>query len=139
MDPISGLASGIAIAGLAQKVIGESAQAFDRFREAPSELNSLKRKVLLLQSLAKQIEARRAKLSLDIEVEHCLHDCLSEAEEVINDLLKASQSYIVPVVGLNKRTRLKWAFKGSPAIEKFERRIEQTLETLNSIILTIVL
>ncbi|CAM1501887.1 Fc.00g038710.m01.CDS01 [Cosmosporella sp. VM-42] len=139
MDPLSALASSIAVAGLAQKVIKKTAQAFDHFRDAPVELNSLRRNVLLLQSLAKRIEARRTRLSLHDEVEQSLRDCLLEAEAAINDLLEESAKYVQPKNELCKRSRLKWAFVGSPAMEKFERRIKKTLDALNSIILTIIL
>ena len=139
MDPLSTLASGIAVAGLAQNVIEKSAQALVRFHDAPNELQSLRNRVLLLHNLVNRIKARRLNSPAEAPSDLFLHDCLWGAEDVINDLLEESQNYVAPAPKLNKRTRIKWALRGHAAIEKCEYRIDRALQALNCIVLTVVL
>lgn len=125
MDPITilgAVASALQIAALAQKVAKKSANAYLHFREAPKELDSLKRNVCLLLNLVQRIQVRITRLSDQQQREHSqsLFDCLLEAEQTISELLKESQEYVDNEQASRKISRVNKAILSGSATQKCE-------------------
>ncbi|CAH0028856.1 unnamed protein product [Clonostachys rhizophaga] len=139
MDPFSALASAIAIAGLAEKIITKSVLVVHNFRHAPSELDSLTARVHLLQDLVRRVELRRQKLCLAKEIEVSVYNCFIEAEQILTEIIKQSEEYDKPSQGKDKRLRLKWAFKGSHQMSVWDVRLQGIANSLYGIFLLMLL
>ncbi|OTB16373.1 hypothetical protein K445DRAFT_22008 [Daldinia sp. EC12] len=136
MDPLSITVSTVTLTGLAHSVLKKSARVYSRFKDASSELNSLKRYVESVQVMVKRVDDQiKQSTHISPSGSSLLSLSLGEIESALDDILRDSEQYVVGDKEGSKRLRLKWAVRGRGAFTRFQGRIDQTLPILQTAML----